>query len=67
MGLDIRYPIGMMFTLIGLLLAGTGLVNGGNVSIAGIDIGMNVNLAWGAVLFVFGALMWGSAVRSKGQ
>jgi hypothetical protein len=26
-----------------------------------------VNLAWGAVLFVFGALMWGSAVRSKGQ
>jgi hypothetical protein len=67
MGLDIRYPIGMMFTIIGLLLAGTGFFNGGNVSIAGIDIGMNVNLAWGAVLFVFGALMWGSAVRSKGQ
>jgi hypothetical protein len=67
MGLDIRYPIGMMFTLIGLLLAATGLVNGGSVSIAGIDIGLNINLAWGAVLFLFGALMWGSAVRSKGQ
>lgn len=67
MGLDIRYPIGMMFTLIGLLLAGTGLLNGGTVSIAGTDIGVNINLIWGSVLFLFGALMWGSAVRSKGQ
>jgi len=67
MGLDIRYPIGMMFTLIGLLLAGTGLLHGGSVSIAGIDIGVNINLVWGAVLFLFGALMWGSALRSKGQ
>jgi hypothetical protein len=67
MGLDIRYPIGMMFTLIGLLLAGTGLLNGGTVSIAGTDIGVNINLIWGTVLFLFGALMWGSAVRSKGQ
>jgi len=57
----------MMFTLIGLLLAGTGLLHGGSVSIAGIDIGVNINLVWGAVLFLFGALMWGSALRSKGQ
>ena len=67
MGLDIRYPIGMMFTLIGLLLTGTGLINGGAVSIAAVDIGVNINLIWGAVLFLFGALMWGSAVRSKGR
>jgi hypothetical protein len=67
MGLDIRYPIGMMFTLIGLLLTGTGLINGVAVSIAAVDIGVNINLIWGAVLFLFGALMWGSAVRSKGQ
>ena len=67
MGLDIRYPIGMMFTLIGLLLAGTGLFHGSTVSIAGVDIGVNINLIWGGVLFLFGALMWGSAVRSKGQ
>lgn len=67
MGLDIRYPIGMMFTIIGLLLAGTGLLNGGSVSIAGIDIGVNINLVWGAVLFLFGAVMWVSAVRSKGR
>ena len=67
MGLDIRYPIGMMFTLIGLLLAGTGLFLGSTVSIAAVDIGVNINLIWGGVLFLFGALMWGSAVRSKRQ
>jgi hypothetical protein len=66
MGLDIRYPIGMMFTLIGILLAGTGLFNGSTASIAGVDIGVNINLTWGVVLFLFGALMWVSAVRSKG-
>jgi hypothetical protein len=65
MSLDIRYPIGMMFTLIGLLLAGTGLIQGGSVSIAGINLGFNVNLVWGAILFLFGVLMWGSASRSK--
>ncbi len=67
MGLDIRYPIGMMFTLIGLILTGTGLFNGGNVSIAGINIGVNINLVWGLFLLVFGAFMWVAAIRSKGQ
>jgi hypothetical protein len=67
MSLDIRYPIGMMFTLIGLLLAGSGLVAGGSVSIAGLNLGVNVNLVWGAVLFLFGVLMWGSAIRSASK
>lgn len=67
MGLDIRYPIGMMFTLIGLLLSGTGLLQGGSVSIAGLPLGVNINLVWGAVLLLFGLVMWGSAIRSKGR
>lgn len=67
MGLDIRYPIGMMFTIIGLLLAGTGFFNGGSLSIAGIDLGLNINLVWGAVLFLFGVLMWGSAHLSANK
>ena len=62
MGLDIRYPIGMMFTLLGLLLAGTGLFSPDQLS-----LGININLIWGAFLFLFGALMWGSAVRAKGK
>ncbi|MDD5140728.1 MAG: hypothetical protein PHY43_10770 [Verrucomicrobiales bacterium] len=59
MGLDIRWPIGLMFTLIGVLLTGYGVVNrAGSVSL---DI--NINLIWGVVLLVFGVLMLLGASR----
>ena len=53
MGLDIRWPIGLMFTLIGALLAAFGLVKGAE----SVSLGININLIWGAVLLVFGVLM----------
>jgi hypothetical protein len=60
MGLDIRWPIGLMFTLIGGLLA----VNGAVVkSDHAISLGININLIWGVVLLVFGTLMLFGAVR----
>jgi hypothetical protein len=55
MGLDIRLPIGAMFTLFGLLLTVYGLV--GDKSIYQRSLGINVNLAWGAVLLIFGLVM----------
>ena len=57
MGLDIRWPIGLMFTLIGLLLTGFGAAKSSEsmTKIAGQDI--NINLIWGIVLLVFGVLM----------
>ena len=55
MGLDIRLPIGAMFTLFGLLLVIYGLV--GDKSIYQRSLGINVNLGWGAVLLVFGIVM----------
>jgi hypothetical protein len=59
MGLDIRWPIGLMFTLIGVLLTGYGAVNrSGSLSL---DI--NINLIWGIVLLVFGVLMLIGASR----
>jgi hypothetical protein len=59
MGLDIRWPIGLMFTLIGVLLTGYGVFKpAGSVSL---DI--NINLIWGVVLLVFGVLMLAGAVR----
>jgi hypothetical protein len=64
MGLDIRYPIGMMFTLIGLLLLGTGLFTSANAAFRLIPA-ININLIWGGVLFLFGALMWISAHRAN--
>ena len=57
MGLDIRWPIGLMFTLIGALLSIYGLVTGSNTALYQSSLGININLIWGAVLLVFGAGM----------
>ena len=61
MGLDIRWPIGLMFTFIGVLLIGFGAAN----STDSLRLGMNINLIWGIVLLVFGALMLLGAARGK--
>jgi hypothetical protein len=59
MGLDIRWPIGLMFTLIGALLSIYGVAKpAGSVS-----LGININLIWGIVLLVFGVLMLLGAIR----
>jgi hypothetical protein len=57
MGLDIRLPIGMMFSLIGALLIVYGLVTGSDLAMYQASLNLNVNLGWGAVLFLFGAVM----------
>jgi hypothetical protein len=59
MGLDIRWPIGLMFTLIGALLTGYGLLK----SDVSMSLGININLVWGVVLLVFGAAMVIGAMR----
>jgi ABC-type Fe3+-siderophore transport system permease subunit len=62
MGLDIRWPIGLMFTLIGVLLA----LNGAMVeSDHAISLGININLIWGIVLLIFGVLMLIGAARGR--
>ena len=57
MGLDIRWPIGLMFSLIGVLLTGFGAIKSSDsmTKIGGQEI--NINLVWGIVLLVFGVLM----------
>jgi len=55
MGLDIRWPIGLMFLLVGILLV---------IASFTIDpeqlkrsLGININLLWGLGLIAFGGLM----------
>lgn len=55
MGLDIRVPLGAMFTILGLLLTGFGLF--GAKTIYARTLGINVNLDWGLVLLAFGVIM----------
>ena len=56
MQLDIRLPIGLMFTVVGGLLAVFGLI--GDKSSLQHSLGINVNLWWGLVMLVFGVLMF---------
>jgi len=59
MSFDLRLPIGALFALFGLILTGDGLVAHRLV------LGINVNLWWGLVMLLFGALMLGFSARSK--
>ena len=55
-GLDIRAPIGGLFSLLGLMLAGYGLVAGSRTT-SDIAPVTNVNLWWGLVMLLFGIFM----------
>jgi hypothetical protein len=65
MGLDLRWPIGLMFALIGALLTGMGVVNASDSTTKVADSSININLIWGLVLLVFGAFMLIMAMRGK--
>jgi len=64
MGLDIRYPIGLMFGIIGLVMVVYGFLTGGDPMYQR-SLGLNVNVWWGAVLLVFGGLMLFFARKEK--
>jgi hypothetical protein len=55
LGLDIRLPIGAVFSLIGILLTAYGFAS--NEAIYQRSLGININLGWGLVLLMFGILM----------
>jgi len=67
MGLDIRWPIGLMFSLIGVLLVGYGLITSSDAEMYKRSLEINVNLRWGLVLLVFGATMLTLAWRGSKQ
>jgi hypothetical protein len=64
MDLDVRLPIGLMFSIFGVLLAGFGLVSDHQIYEAR-SLGINVNLGWGVVLLAFGAVMLAFALRAR--
>jgi hypothetical protein len=67
MGFDIRMPIGMLFTLFGILLTGYGAATQGSAMYAEHSLGVNMNVWWGGVLLAFGLAMIGlTRMRRKG-
>lgn len=65
MGLDIRWPIGLMFSLIGIILVLYGLATSSNVELYQRSLGINVDLYWGLLLVVFGGWMLSMAWRGS--
>ena len=53
--LDIRWPIGLMFTLVGAILVLTGALSSPESYQR--SLGININLWWGLLLLLFGGLM----------
>jgi len=55
MNFDLRIPVGLMFSLFGLILIGTGVFGGAELTQK--SLGINVNLWWGLFQLVFGVIM----------
>jgi hypothetical protein len=58
MSLDLRIPMGLMFTLVGIILVAFGLATNGNTELYARSLGVNANLWWGLVLLIFGLTMF---------
>ena len=61
MNFDLRLPIGIMFSVIGVIVAIVGMVSSQNSTV----LGININLIWGIVLVAFGVLMLFGAISSR--
>ena len=65
MSLDLRIPMGLMFTLTGTILFAFGLATRENAALYVKSLGINANLWWGLVLLVFGITMLTLGRRSQ--
>jgi len=65
MGLDIRWPIGIIFTIYGTLLLVFGVL--ADPTIFGRSLGVNIDIWWGGAMLVFGLFMGALALRASRQ
>lgn len=63
MNFDLRFPIGLLFTAFGLILAVFGKLS--DPAIYQKSLGININLVWGLALLAFGVIMLLLAWRSS--
>ena len=65
MKLDLRLPIGLLFSVFGAILVIYGLFTPAESYRQ--SLGINVNLYWGMVLCAFGGVMLAFAMRSRAK
>ena len=70
--LDLRLPMGLMFSLVGAMLTVYGFLTWGDKQYVERSLGINVNVCWGTALLLFGLVMlalakWAAAAENAGQ
>lgn len=65
MKLDIKIPIGLLFTIFGLILGIYGIFTASDSALYAKSLGVNVNLYIGILMLIFGVLMLLGARKSK--
>jgi hypothetical protein len=63
--LDIRLPIGGLFTALGALVGSYGLTKTGDAVHNAPSLGLNIDLWWGLVMLGFGLILLGAAMRAR--
>lgn len=63
MGLDIRTPIGLIFSVFGVILTIYGLLSDRAIYVR--SLGININLVWGLILLAFGTGMLVLSMRRR--
>jgi multisubunit Na+/H+ antiporter MnhG subunit len=62
---DIRYPIGLMFSILGVLITIFGFVTMSNGDMYQKSLGINVNIIMGILMLIFGVIMLFFALKKK--
>lgn len=67
MSLDLRIPMGLLFSFIGVILTAFGFATHDNGELYAKSLGYDVNLWWGLVMLVFGQVMFHLGRRSQNR
>jgi len=62
---DIRIPIGLMFSIMGVLISGFGIFTTSNTEMYEKSLGINVNIIMGVIMLTFGLIMLYFSFRKK--
>lgn len=62
--IDIRLPIGGLFTALGVIIGGYGIATNGDAAHYAASLGVNINLWWGLVMLVAGVLFLLAGMRA---
>jgi len=67
MDIDLRIPMGMMFSMAGAVLLAFGLATRNQADMFAKSFGWNVDLWWGAAVLVFGLIVLHFGRRGQGR